>query len=211
MSISRYFLIAGGILGTVAASAREIEKKIPGPDAFFDPLRTVKSLFCSFSQKQEICGLTRPILLDGSFCMNDRGDLAWIVQNPIRFYCIIRRSKLTAWDIETGKKQQIDLKKHPAFSVMIDMMKNFFAGKISVTKDYKCTIVSALKILLEPLSHCPMAGTVSKIEITLSGDRRSIKEVKIFSSNGDCNTICFKDIKLDVQIPESVWEKGVWK
>ena len=184
------------------------EEKPGSPDSFFAAVATVKSLSCRFSQEQAIRGLSRPIRLTGSYHMTREGDLAWIVRSPMRFYCVIRNGKLTSWDAEAGRERSIDLKEHPAFSVMIDMMKDFFAGRISVTKDYRCTLLSAHKILLIPAPHNPLAGNVAEIGITLSADRRSITVIEIAACGGDRTTMRFEEIVLDRPIPESVWKNG---
>ena len=183
-------------------------EKLPEVNAFFKKMENVTTLSCHFSQEQQIAGLKQPIRLHGRFYMTGQGDLAWIVRAPVRFYCIIRKGRLTTWDGETAARREIDLKEHPAFSTMIGMMKDFFAGRIKVDRDYKCTLVSAVKIKLIPLKHSPLAGNVAQIEITLSPDRRHISVVRISGCNGDRNTMHFKNVVLDASIPESVWKNG---
>ena len=87
-------------------------------------------------------------------------------------------------------------------------MKQFFAGKIAVSEDYKCRILSAEKIILKPLKHTMLAGNISEIDITLSPDRRSITMIKILSCNGDRSILRFKNTVLDVPVPGSVWKNG---
>lgn len=190
------------------ANSRE---KLPDADSFFKGLESVRSLSCRFQQEQFIKGLRRPIRLRGSFYMTKEGDLAWIVKEPVRFYCIIRKDKLATWDAESDSRREIDLKDHPAFSLMIKMMKDFFAGKIRVTGGYRCTVVSAEKILLHPLKHNPLSGNVEKIEMSLSAGRRSISSIMITSGSGDRNRMSFGNIVLDAPIPGSVWKKGAEK
>ena len=177
-------------------------------DAFFAPLSTVKSLSCRFTQEQKIRGLAHPILLTGRFCMTGKGDLAWIVETPVKFYCVIRGDLLRSWDAESGKERSVDLKDHPAFSLMIDMMKKFFSGKISVTKDYSCTVKDKRTITLIPASHNPLSGNVSRIEITLSPDGKSIASMKTLAVSGDETALSFKETVLDKPIPESIWKEG---
>lgn len=187
------------------------EKKVPAANSFFREMGTVKTLSCTFIQEQFIAGLKNPIRLTGRYYMTNHGDLAWIVEQPIRFYCVIHQGKLTSWDSESGDKKSIDLKDHPAFSTMISMMKNFFAGKILVEKDYRCQVRSKREITLQPLKHNPLSDNVTKVEITLSADRRNITEVRIFIRNGDRNIMRFQNAVLDKDIPESVWKNGVPK
>lgn len=183
-------------------------KDLPDADSFFSGLGSVKTLSCHFEQEQLIRGLRRPLRLKGRFYMTYKGDLAWIVLSPIRFYCVIYGGKLTSWDAESDKKRSIDLKEHPAFSSMIAMMKNFFAGKLSPSKDYRCSVKSAVKIVMVPLKHSPLAKDVLRIEISLSPDRRSIAMLKVSAANGDSNTMYFRNIVLDAPVPETVWKNG---
>lgn len=209
MSVSKSGIIAAAIfLFSVIYSLHAGNAKLPDADIFFKKMETVKTQSCDFSQEQQIAGLKRPICLNGRFHMDHKGNLAWIVKSPVRFFCIIYNGRLTSWDGETDTKKTIDINDHPAFSTMIDMMKNFFAGKISVKKDYRSRVVSEEKIILKPLKHTMLAGNVSEIEITLSPDRRSITVIRILSSNGDCSTMHFKNTVLDAPIPGSIWKNG---
>ena len=210
MSVSKSAIIAIAVLLFSAIYPLLAgNKDLPASDTFFKKLETVKSQSCDFSQEQRISGLKRPISLNGRFHMDNKGNLAWIVKNPVRFFCIIYNGKLTSWDGETDTKKTIDINDHPAFSTMIEMMKKFFAGKISVEKDYRSRILSAEKIILEPLKHTMLAGNVSEIEITLAPDRRSIKVIRILSANGDRSTMYFRNTVLDTPVPASVWKNGV--
>ena len=206
MSISRSLILAAvtfcfcGLRGGVPT--------LPPANHFFKPMESVRTLRCHFSQEQLIAGLKQPIRLNGRFYMTAEGDIAWIVREPVKFYCIIRKGKLNSWDGETNSKKMIDLKEHPAFAAMITMMKDFFAGRIKVDRDYSCTVISAVKIKLIPLKHSPLAGNAAEIEITLSPDRRHIAVVRILSCRGDRNTMHFKEAVLDAPIPESVWKNG---
>ena len=209
MSVSKPGIIAFAVLLFSASLPLHAgNKNLPAADTFFKKLETVKSQSCDFSQEQRIAGLRKPVCLNGRFHMDNKGNLAWIVKNPVRFFCIIYNGRLTSWDGETDTKRTIDINDHPAFSTMIDMMKKFFAGKISVEKDYRSRIISAEKIILEPLKHTMLAGNVSKIEITLSADRRSIEVIRILSTNGDCSTMHFRNTVLDAPVPDSVWKNG---
>ena len=202
--ILRIFLFSFLFISGVNAGGR----KVPAADSFFREMGTVKTLSCNFVQEQFIAGLKNPIRLTGHYYMTSKGDLAWIVEQPIRFYCVIYRGKLTSWDSESGDKKSLDLKDHPAFSTMIGMMKDFFAGKIQVEKDYQCLVKSECEIILNPKKHNPLSDNVSRVEIMLSADRRSIAEVRIFTRNGDKNIMRFLNAVLDKTIPESVWKNG---
>lgn len=208
MSISRLLTILltvlCGMLPVVCSGA----EKVPEANAFFKKLETVTTLSCHFTQEQLIAGFKQPLRLNGRFYMTRKGDLAWIVREPVKFFCIIRNGRLTTWDGETSTRREIDLKEYPAFSAMLGMMKEFFAGRIRVDRDYKCSVISNVKIDLVPLKHSPMAGNASRIEITLSPDRRNISVVRITGRNGDRNTMYFKNAVLDAPIPESVWKNG---
>ena len=208
---NRKFLTALLLLSllSVVSALCGAEKKLPDANSFFKGLESVETLSCDFVQEQFISGLKRPIRLSGSYYMTKHGNLAWIVKKPISFYCVIYNGKLSSWDAESNDKKVISLKDHPAFSTMINMMKDFFAGRISVEKDYQCTVVSAEKIILVPLTHTPLAGNVKKIDITLAADKRSISEVRILAGNGDRNVMYFKNSVLDMPIPASVWTDGV--
>ena len=140
--------------------------------------------------------------------MNNTGDLAWIVYTPVRFYCIIYKGKLSSWDMESDTRRVIDLKDHPAFAAMINMMQDFFAGRISIEKDYQYSIINAEKIVLTPRKHSPLAESVKHIDITLFADRRSIRCIRIGTCNGDSNTMTFSNAVLDKPVPETVWGNG---
>lgn len=207
MSICRIknsFLLLLLVVQTAVVSAAQ---PVPVED-FFKKMAGVQTLSTDFLQEQFISGLKNPIRMTGSFYMTNKGNIAWIVKQPIRFYCIIYKEKLSSWDAESGSKKTIDLKDHPAFLTMVTMMKDFFAGKIQLQKDYASTLISSCRIRLRPLKHNPLAGNVSQIEILLSADRRTISFVEIGFSNGDRNVMRFKNIAVDKEIPRKVWSTG---
>lgn len=208
MPIAKFLIIFIGLLLFTGLVAGTDAAKVYNADSFFRDMAAVKTLSCSFVQEQRIAGLRNPIRLTGRFYMNDAGDLAWIVRTPVRFYCIIHNGKLSSWDMESDTRRVINLKEHPAFSTMINMMRDFFAGRISIEKDYQYSIVSARKIMLSPRKHSPLAENVKNIAISLSADRRSIENVKIDSCSGDSNTMYFSNTALNKLIPESVWLNG---
>lgn len=192
------------VIQTVSAySAQIVSEK-----DFFKKMTKVQTLSCDFSQEQFIAGLKNPIRMTGCFYMTNDGNIAWIVRHPIRFYCIIYNQKLTSWDAESTNKKVIDLQDHPAFLTMIGMMKNFFAGKIELKKDYNAVVLSRHKIVLHPLKHNPLSDNVSRIQIVLSSERHSISMIEILFSNGDRNVMRFENIMIDKPIPHHIWTTG---
>ena len=202
--IIKLFLLPFLVIQTISASSVQ---SVAAKD-FFKKMEGVQTLSCDFSQEQFIAGLKNPIRMTGCFYMTHTGNLAWIVKHPIRFHCIIYNQKLTSWDSESANKKVIDLKDHPAFLTMISMMKDFFAGKIQLQKDYDGIVHSSHKITLRPLKHNPLSDNVSQIEIVLSSDRRSISVVKIFFINRDSTVMRFENIMIDKTIQHRIWTTG---
>ena len=170
---------------------------------FFSGIAGTRTLTSRFVQERRIKGLKHIARIEGRFYMQSDGKIAWIVEKPIKYYCVITPQRIRQYDHEAGSETTVDLSRHPAFAAMVDMMTGFFSGK--GFGGSRGVISSEREIFMLPGKDSFAGDMVKKIELTLSAGGDYIEKVNVYAGSGDRTTLRFVNCKLNTAIPESVW------
>lgn len=172
-------------------------------------MKTVSTLSADFVQEKKIKFLRHTLVIRGTFHLDKAGRMAWRVNSPIQYCCVIEKDRLTQWDADSNKVLSIDTTRNQLLKSLVDSMGLYFSGafmKMSDSFDISFPEPRSLKMI--PRKGNIAAEFVASMTVTLSEDLRHVREVRIEENNGDLTHIVFSGFSINQPQPEKVWQAG---
>lgn len=170
---------------------------------------TVNTLTADFIQEKKIASIRHTLTIRGELALDRSGRMAWRVNDPIRYVCIISGSKLTQWDAESGSVLTLDTAKNPSLKILASSMASYFSGDFdAMAGQFTITASDARKLRLTPLPDNMAGAFLRELEFETAPDYTHIVRVRITEKNGDTTAIQFLNTRLNQEIPSSTWRAG---
>lgn len=171
-------------------------------------MAAVTAVSTAFVQEKEMAVLKRKLTIRGHVHM--AGDkFAWIVTSPVNFRMVIEGKKMRQWDGESGKIQNVNLEKNPAFATALSQMRRWFEGDYATFQpDFTMTLIQSSPVILtfHPIKGKPAAAYLKKITLTFRPDERYIDSIRIDEAGGDSTFMRFENTVINGEIDEQAWQ-----
>jgi outer membrane lipoprotein-sorting protein len=204
MNLRVFFLFFAGIIMTsyaeedLAAILKRLEKN----------MAAVTSVSTTFVQEKQMAVLKRTLTIRGRVAMH--GDkFSWIVTSPVNFRMVIDGKKMRQWDGESGKVQNVNLEKNPAFATALSQMRRWFDGDYATFQpDFVIRLQQAKPVILTftPIPDKPAAAYLKKITLTFRSDEQYIDSIRIDEAGGDSTFMRFEDTVINGEIDDQAWK-----
>ncbi len=210
MSAGRIHAFAVSAILTLALpplfSAENAVDRLAGIEA---AMKTVSTLSADFVQEKKIKFLRHNLVIKGTFHLDKSGRMAWRVNTPIQYCCVIEKDRLTQWDADSNRVISIDTTRNQMLKSLIDSMGLYFSGafmKMADSFDISFPGPHVLKMI--PKKGNVAGEFITSMTVTLSKDLRHVSEVRIEERNGDLTHIVFSGFRINTPQPEKVWQAG---
>ncbi len=169
----------------------------------------VKTLTADFVQEKKITSIRHTLTIHGELALDKSGRMAWRVNKPIQYVCIISGNKLMQWDADSDSVLTLDTSKNPSLKILASSMTSYFSGDFDMmAEQFRIVAENAHKLHLTPLKGNMAGEFISSLEFETSPDYSHIVRVLITEKNGDTTAIRFINTQLNREIPESIWRAG---
>jgi len=170
-------------------------------------MANIKSLHCRFIQEKKLAIFDQTLIIRGEIFMQDPGSFAWHVHEPLRYRMTIRDQQLQQWDEDTGRVQEISLKRNPAIQTALTQMQAWFSGQYAALKtEYEIFLVGSDTLRFVPMEKTIVAGVIDDVEVSFLEDESYISSIVINESSGDQTALLFEDTKLNSSLPSGVFD-----
>ncbi len=169
----------------------------------------VRTLSADFEQVKTIVSIRHSLTIRGELALDKGGRMAWRVNDPIRYVCIIDGDRLTQWDGESGSVLKLDVSKHPALKILASSMASYFSGNFdAMAGQFDITPLGDHHLRLTPRKENPASALIRELEFETAPDYSHITRVRITEHSGDVTGIRFFNLRLNQEIPSSSWRAG---
>ncbi len=173
-----------------------------------EKMAEIKTVSAAFVQEKKLPILERPMVIKGRMVLEKPGNLAWHVDEPVRYRMVIRGSELRQWDEDTDRVQKLDLERNPAYRAMFQQLTSWFSGQYeSLLEHYNLEIeaVEPAVLVFTPREGTMFEDMLAGVTIRFSEDESYIEELEILELNESLSTIRFHGTELNEEIEESDW------
>ncbi len=139
------------------------------------------SLKADFTQKRHSPMLTEDIVSEGTVYLQQPDKIRWETVRPVR------RTSVFNGEISSGRQFRLPGRK------------DFTVTEITGNKHYYVTLI--------PVRN-DLKRLFTRIVLIVRNDSLLIEEIQLFGNEGDYTILSFKDIKFNVDIDPSLFEKG---
>ncbi len=183
---------------------------VSAAEPLFPGLAEPETLSAKFRQEKTVSGFRNRLVITGRLSLEKSGNLAWRVETPLRYRCIIADGFLSQWDSESGSVTKLKLSEHPAVSAMIRMMKIFLApgGSAEAGKYFTAVRREGREFDFAPRPGTPAGEAVKLVRILISADGNYVEKTTLFETNGDVTEIAFSDVRLNEKLSPETWDAG---
>lgn len=160
-----------------------------------------RNLKTDFIQEKNLAIFKNKIIMKGKIYLQKPNNIAWHVDEPVKYSVIITDKTIRQWDKETNQIQKIALSNNPVFQNMLNQLTVWFSGDYtSLLKDYNASVLKKSPLVFEfiPKENNPAGRIIKGITISLRDDERYLKQIKILEVGGDSTIIIFKDTAFNV-------------
>lgn len=172
-------------------------------------MKTVSTLSADFVQEKKIKFLRHTLVIKGTFHLDKAGRMAWRVNSPIQYCCVIKKNRLTQWDADSNRVITIDTSQNQMLKSLIDSMGLYFSGAFMQMADtFDITFPGPDTLKMIPRKGNIAGEFITVMTVTLSRDLRHVTEVRIEERNGDLTHIVFSGFSINAAQPERVWQAG---
>ena len=172
-------------------------------------LMDIASVWAEFVQEKQLPVLERTMVIKGFMALEGTDNIAWHVEEPVRYRMIIHGSRFRQWDEDTDRVQRLNLDQNPAYSAMFQQLTAWFSGryeKMLEHYDLKIESMEPPVLTFTPLPDTTFEDIISGVTIVFREDARYIEKLEIREVNESISTISFHNTRLNEEIDESVWK-----
>ena len=135
--------------------------------------------------------------------------MAWRVNSPIQYCCVIEKDRLTQWDADSNKVLSIDTTRNQLLKSLVDSMGLYFSGAFMKMSDsFVISFPEPRTLKMVPKDGNLAGEFITSMTVTLSEDLRHVREVRIEEKNGDLTHIVFSGFSINRPQSEKVWQAG---
>lgn len=200
-------------VSSIASNTVFTEKTDAELSVFLDDLgkqvSDFKTLATDFVQTKEMALFKDQLVLKGRIYLKNPSQLAWHVDNPLRYSVLITDKLIRQWDEETDDVQEVSLEKNPIFRNVLSQLTVWFSGDYGeLLNSNTVRILGESPLTLEfiPKENNPGKNIIDHVSITFRDDRKYLEQIRIQEKGGDITTILFSDTRLNTSLDRSHFE-----
>jgi len=175
-------------------------------EALSKSAQNIKSISADFIQEKHLKILAKPIVSEGRFYFKAPYSIRWEYLSPVKTLTLMNKRGAMVY-ILSEKKWVIDKTKSDTRGIVMDEINNWFTGHFqenpAFTPVYKPGVPPS--VILTPKED--MKNFISRIVLKLSKTTGMVEQVEIMEGQGNRSKITFKNEKLNVDLPDSLFEK----
>ena len=176
----------------------------------FEVLRTsaqnIKSMSADFIQQKHLKILVKPIISQGRLYFKAPSSIRWEYLSPVKTLTLMNKRGTMVY-IRSEKKWVMDKAQSDTRSIVMDEINNWFTGLFqenhAFTHVYKPGPPPS--VILNPKEG--MKNFISRIVLQLSPTTGLLEQIEIMESQGNSSKIIFKNEKLNIDLPDILFEK----
>lgn len=167
---------------------------------------SISSVEADFVQEKHMEILSRPMVSKGKLYFQGGGSLRWEYTAPVASVLLAHGSSITRY-VKKGdgytKDSGVRLQ---SMRIVLQEISLWMKGSFDANPAFAPELRPGRVIVLTPKEKS-MANIIQKIEMRLSDTPGIIRSVTIYESGKSYTRIEFKNVKLNVKIPESLFRK----
>lgn len=168
--------------------------------------QNIKSIKADFLQEKHLKILAKPIVSQGRFYFKAPSYIRWEYLAPLKTLTLMNKSGAIVY-IWSEKKWVMDKAQSDTRGIVMDEINNWFTGRFqekpAFTHVYKPGPPPS--VILTPKED--MKNFISQIVLKLSKTTGMVEQVEIMEGQGNRSKITLKNEKLNVDLPDSLFEK----
>ena len=175
-------------------------------EALSKTAQNIKSISADFIQEKHLKILAKPIVSQGRLYFKAPGSIRWEYFSPAKTLTLMNKHSATVY-IRSEKNWVMDKTQGNIRGIVIDEINNWLTGRFqenpAFTHVYKPGPPPS--VILTPKEE--MKNFISQIVLKLSKTTGMVEQVEIMEGQGNRSKITFKNEKLNVDLPNSLFEK----
>ncbi len=198
-----FLLPSPGIPEETGISDRELLENLE------EKMADISTVSADFRQEKQLAVLERTMTIKGRMAMEIPDNIAWHVEEPVRYRMIIRNSQLRQWDEDTDQIQTLDLDRNPVYGAMFQQLTGWFSGRYEELLEHYNLKVESIQppvLVFTPRTDTMAEDFLTSVTIVFGEDARYIEKIIMHEVNDSLSTIYFDNAQFDKDFDEHVWE-----
>jgi outer membrane lipoprotein carrier protein len=168
--------------------------------------QNIKSISADFVQEKHLKILAKPLFSHGRLYFKAPSNIRWEYVTPVKTLTLMNKRGAIAY-IWSEKKWMMDEAQSATRGIVMDEINNWLAGHFQENPAFTLVYKPGPppSVFLTPKED--MKNFISQIVLKLSKTTGMVEQVEIMEGHGNRSKITFKNEKLNVDIPDSLFEK----
>jgi outer membrane lipoprotein-sorting protein len=166
----------------------------------------IKSIKADFVQEKHLRILARPIVSQGRLYFKAPGSIRWEYLSPARTLTLMSKRGTTVY-LQVEKKWVVDKTQSDARGIVMEEINNWLTGRFQENSAFTTVYKQGTSpsVTLTPKEQ--VKNFISLIVLKLSPTTGMVEQIEISEGQGNSSRITFKNEKLNVELPDSLFEK----
>ncbi|MHB8830243.1 MAG: outer membrane lipoprotein carrier protein LolA [Syntrophales bacterium] len=175
-------------------------------EALSKSAQNIKSISADFIQEKHLKILAKPIVSQGRLYFKAPGSIRWEYLSPVKTLTLMNKRGVMVY-LLSEKKWVIDKTQSDNRGIVMDEINNWFTGRFQGNPAFTAAYSPGPppSVILTPKED--MKNYISRIVLKLSKTTGMVEQVEIMEGQGNRSKITFKNEKLNVDLPDSLFEK----
>ncbi|MHB8091381.1 MAG: outer membrane lipoprotein carrier protein LolA [Syntrophales bacterium] len=175
-------------------------------EALSKSAKNIKSISADFIQEKHLKILAKPIVSEGRLYFKTPVSIRWEYLSPVRTLTLMNKRGAMVY-IRSDKKWVMDKAQSDTRGIVMNEINNWFSGRFQENPAFTAVYNPGPppSVILTPKED--MKNFVSRIVLKLSKTTGMVEQVEIMEGQGNRSKIIFKNEKLNVDLPDSLFEK----
>ncbi|MFW6279969.1 MAG: outer membrane lipoprotein carrier protein LolA [Planctomycetota bacterium] len=189
--------------GGLSEQEDEVLKKLK------EEMTDISTVAASFTQEKQFGVMDRTMRIQGHMAIEKPGQLAWHVDEPVRYRVVIREAELRQWDEDTDQVNTLDLEDNPGPGAMFQQLTLWLSGDYEPLLDtYSMDVLDTdpIKLKFIPREDSMFDDMLKHVIMSFSEDAKYLETLTIHEENDSISTITFQDAVLNEEIEDDKWE-----
>jgi outer membrane lipoprotein carrier protein len=168
--------------------------------------QNIKSISADFIQEKHLRILAKPIVSQGRLYFKAPWSIRWEYLSPAKTLTLMNKHGALVY-IWSEKKWVMDKTQSATRGIVMNEINNWFTGRFQENSAFTHVYKQGQppSVILTPKKN--MKNFISQIVLKLSKTTGMVEQVEIMEGQGNNSKITFKNKKLNVDLPDSLFEK----
>ena len=182
---------------------------LPTPEEFalrLNKMAKNTTIRAEYIQTRHFKDLDFDMVITGSMIQQQGKRLAWMTEKPLKSICIFTENSFRLWDEETRRSSTLNASKFPWIKTIFQLQSNWMNGDMRKLMElFNVEVIDEISVSLTPKDQS-VVMFFSKITILFNGDYSEVRRVVFTEKTGDTINLVFKNVTMNVPIPEETWQ-----